>query len=78
YFDLDLAVKGDVSPVDGSPDVYEVQNQIKNGKFTNSLTATLKVPLEDMLGLETSLLFAEPFEEIDPDINPAFLSPTGK
>ncbi|MEL6519843.1 MAG: cellulase family glycosylhydrolase, partial [Pseudomonadota bacterium] len=78
YFDLDLAVKGDISPVDGSPDVYEVQNQIKNGKFTNSLTATLKVPLEDMLGLETSLLFAEPFEEIDPDINPAFLSPTGK
>jgi aryl-phospho-beta-D-glucosidase BglC (GH1 family) len=79
-FDLSAPVKGSLVEDAAMADVFDLTTQAKNGKFTNTLTATLKDPLEDMLGLDTVLLYAEPQEgeEVDPDIDPTLISPTGK
>lgn len=79
-FELSAPVKGSLAADPELANVYDLTTLARNGKFANTLTATLKAPLEDMLGLDTVLLFAEPQEgeEITEETDPSLISPTGQ
>lgn len=74
-FTLSSPVKGALTQVDDV--TYDLSAFVNNGRWTNSLTAELAVPLEDLVGLETALIFADPFEPITGTIPADALSPTG-
>lgn len=73
-FTLSDPTKGSMT-ADGPLHTIEMPS---NGRYWNNrVTAELAVPLEEMIGLEQTMLFARPFEEIDPNTPPELLTDDG-
>ena len=75
-FDLSTPLKGSMTQTGAN--TYQLTSPEKNGTWTTSLTATLKVSVEEFIGLETALLFADPIEPIVDPVPPEAYSPTGQ
>lgn len=76
YFDLSNPARGNLVGLGG--DDWSLTVNARDGRYTSSLVAKLAVPADELIGLESAFVFADPVTPPTGPVPPAAQSPTGQ
>lgn len=76
YFDLSNPARGTLSST--GDDRWSLSVSANDGRYTTSFIAKLAVPADELLGLQSAFVFADPVTPPTSPVSPSALSPTGQ